>query len=219
VVAVYVPLTELCRRQMGINWIVPALTRVATALVMSALLAGARRRVPPSPDGSLRLTYGPGVALFGVVLLVLVLLLAIFAVVSPPREQGDVVALIGLVAGFGLPGAYLVLEGRRTCFDVTADGIVAASPWRRPLALAWQDVAKVHFSRALGYLVLTGRDAKKVSVSLFITGFDPLLEVVVERLGHAMAGQAAVEARDYVRRIRGESAGGPTRITANSTES
>ena len=185
--------------------ILSGLIPVATALIVSALLRASRRRVAPSPDGSLRLTYGRGIAILGTVLLVLVLGFVIFAIVSPPRNQGDVIALVGLVGGFGLLGAYLVAEGRRTFVAVTARGVVSVRAWRQPLAIAWRNVAKVHFSRALGYLILTGRDATKVKVSPFMTGFEPFLDVVVERLGHAVAGQAVSEAREYVGRMRGES--------------
>jgi len=179
----------------------PILAPIVTALVMSALLRGAWRSVPPAPDGSLRLTYGRGVTALGVFVLLFVAFLACFAVVSPPRNRGDVTALVGLVVGFGVPGAYLVATGRRASLQVTKHGVIATGTWRPARAVAWEDVARVHFSRGLGYLVLTGRDGRKVRVSPLLTGFLPFLDLLVERLGADLAGQAAREAREYTARL------------------
>lgn len=192
---------------MPTNW-VRLLAPALTAILLRALLGRAGRSVPPPPGTSPQLTYGRGMVILGVGVLLFALLMSLVYVASPPEGRGDVLALVGLLGGFAPAGLYVAVEARWARVYVSRDGIISASPWRRPKALAWRDVASVHFSRALCYLVLTGRDGGTIRVSPYLTGFPFLLDVVAERVGEDVAGRAVREVRDY---IEGRAPGGRPR--------
>jgi len=187
----------------------PILVPVVTALVMSALLRSAWRPVPPSADGSMRLRYGRGMTALAVCMLLCAVFFAGVALVTPPRDRGEVVALVGLLVAFGFGGTYFLAEARTAGVHVTNHGLVATGAWRSPRSLAWKDVARVHFSRGWGYLVLAGRDGRKLRVSPMLNGFVPFLDVLVERLGPELSGQAVKEAREYTARLSGTEAPTP----------
>jgi hypothetical protein len=63
-----------------------------------------------------------------------------------PPKPDEVVYLAGLIAGFGLLGAYLVLEVSGVAHELQPSGLLRHGPWRPRSFLPWSQVAVLRYS-------------------------------------------------------------------------
>ncbi|MGO4223659.1 hypothetical protein AB4Y64_17630 [Lysobacter sp. TAF61] len=109
-----------------------------------------------------------------------------------PRDAGYVLGIAGLFAFIGTP---LWLHGRLTRFQYGAEGIVSLSPWRKARFMAWEDIARVSYSRGEQSYVLVGRDGAKFKPHDLMSGIPDLMAELQRRnIQGAMVAQAS---RDF----------------------
>jgi hypothetical protein len=154
-----------------------------------------------APNGSMRIGYGRGMVVLGAMALLIAFTVIGFAIASPPRDRGDLIALVVLTVGFGFAGLYVSAEARWSAVELSPQGITSCSPWRRPRTFRWEDVTAVRFSEMRGCVILEDRSGTKIRASALCTGFAAFLDVLSERLGSHRAGEAVQRARAYVARM------------------
>lgn len=90
--------------------------------------------------------YGKGVVVFGVFLLLVATLTACAAgLQARPLRPGEVKAVAGMVAGFGLAGALFLVESFAVNHAYDDAGITYHSLWSRTRRVAWAEVGRVEW--------------------------------------------------------------------------
>lgn len=132
-------------------------------------------------DGTLR--YGWGLAVLGGFCLVFVALAAGAFVFDDNirTDRGEMFAVIGLIAGFGLGciysfGEYFFVRG-----SYDDDGIEFYTPWTGHKKEKWRDLQSVRFNATLSWYVLYFRTDNTIRLSTFLSGHQGVLSVVAAR--------------------------------------
>jgi hypothetical protein len=168
-----------------VDTIVPVLIGAAVLGFLSLLLWAAQvGRPAPGPEpGDLLFRHGPLLrgfslfAAFGVPLAVTVLVFF-----KPPKDDGDVWAIIGIYSLFGVISAPLLWESMRFALVVSPEGLDCCSPWRRGRFLAWDEVQDVSYSATSSWFVIQATDGWKFRVPILVPGLTHFLEACERHL-------------------------------------
>jgi hypothetical protein len=152
---------------------------------MSAITTAAQRGAPiTNPDtGSLVFRYtlllrvGSVCAVLGAPAGLTALL-----VVHPPKDQGDIIAVVLAYAMLTAPWVALVWDVFRFRLVVGPDGLDCRSPWRRRTFIRWTDVADVSFNGPVGWFEVRATDGRTFRTSALMGGLDAFLEACEQHL-------------------------------------
>jgi hypothetical protein len=161
----------------GTRALTSIVTVVLTGIALRALFGETMRRAPAiDDDGTLRLRYGRGVWAVGVIAGVLIpLALLAVAVFAPPTKPGEMAPLVGLIVGFALLGAPVLLMAARTWARVSSWGIEARPTFGAATRVAWSDIVTVEYSGLRGALLFRAATGTTVSVPIMAVGLPLLL--------------------------------------------
>src|SRR5262249_33181207 len=150
----------------------PAVVGGAGAAIGLSVLLWAARRGKAQVDqrtGAMVLRHGPLVRGLALVLTVgIPPLVTALVFIFPPRDAGEVRAIIGIYALFLGLGAPLLWESFRYALVVTPAGLECRSPWRRARRVPWADVSRVTYSRPGCGFVIHAADGWRFLVPLLV---------------------------------------------------
>jgi hypothetical protein len=99
----------------------------------------------------------------------------------PPKPH-EMIYLAGLVAGFGLTGAYLVLEVSGIAHEIRPNGFMRVSPWGRRRFLPWAQVSVVRYSGLVTAWHIRTKSGDTAWVAHQLSGLGPFAEAVLENV-------------------------------------
>jgi hypothetical protein len=142
------------------------------AVLLLGLALRATRRPPPvdAASGAVVLRYHFLIRALSVPVALFPLALVVLLFVFPPKDRAEVLAAAGVLVGFTLAGAFLLLETWLFRVIVTDQEVIRHSPWRRPVLIPWDEVVEVSYSRLNSWFVLTASDGRKVRVAQLLSG-------------------------------------------------
>ena len=152
------------------------------AVLLLGLALQAMRR-PPAVDpasGALVLRYHFLIRALSIPIALFPLALVVLLFAFPPKDRAEVLAAVGVLVGFTLAGAFLLLETWLFRVVVTDREIIRHSPWRRPVTIPWEEVGAVSYSRINSWFVLSAADGRKVRVAQLLGGV-PTLAARIQR--------------------------------------
>jgi hypothetical protein len=165
-----------------------ALTSIATVFLtgvaLRALFGETLRRAPRiDDDGTLLLRYGRGIWAVGVIGGVAIpLALAGVALLAPPKRPGDMMAIVGMIVGFALLGAPVLLMAARAWARVSSWGIEGQPVFGAATRVAWGEITAVEYSGLRGALLFRDRTGAAVPVPIMAVGLPVLLSEMERRL-------------------------------------
>jgi hypothetical protein len=101
---------------------------------------------------------------------------------KPPKDEGDVWAILGLYGLFGVLSAPLLWEATRFSLVVSPDGLDCRSPWRPRRFVPWDEVVGLSYSQINSWFVLRTADGWKFRVLGLVPGLSQFLEQVERHL-------------------------------------
>jgi len=131
-------------------------------------------------------------AAFGIPLAITALVISM-----PPKNRGDVLAVIGLYGMFAVLGGPLLWEASRFAIGVSKAGLDCRSPWRTSRFVPWNEVERLSFSSINSWFIIRAIDGWKFRVSFLVPGLSEFLarceqHLSVASLSKAKAGYATV---------------------------
>src|SRR5262249_29349375 len=185
---------------MGDFFIATTISFAAVGLLGLLLWAAGQRRPVAAPGtGILVFRHGPLLrgftlaAAFGIPLAITAL-----AVVNPPKDRGDVMAIAGLYVLFAALSAPLLWEAMRFCLVTSPQGLGCHSPWRGRRSLPWAQVREVSYREANSWFVIHSRAGWKFHVPLWV----PRLSLFLEQCERHLPLRALKEAAPGYARVR-----------------
>jgi hypothetical protein len=112
------------------------------------------------------LRHGPGSVLFGTFFLLLAGVVLLIVNVQGWRADTWIALLLATI--FGAYGLLVLAEVVVTRIEVSPDGIVCSSPWRKTRRVPWSQITNSNFSAVNYWYVFSTRSFGKVRVSLFL---------------------------------------------------
>jgi hypothetical protein len=97
------------------------------------------------------------------------------------HDRGELLAVIGLIVGFGSGAGYCFAEYFLTRGSYDDCGIDFYTPWTGRKTERWSDLAAVGFSAQSNWYVLTFRNGKVIRLSSLLGGHGPLLNLLEGR--------------------------------------
>jgi hypothetical protein len=94
----------------------------------------------------------------------------------PPKHEGDVWAIIGLYALFGVLSAPLLWESLGFALVVSPEGLDCQSPWRGRQFILWDEVEDISYSSMNSWFIIRATDGWKFRVSVLVPGLSHFLE-------------------------------------------
>jgi hypothetical protein len=110
------------------------------------------------------------------------LAITVLVVFNPPKNPGDVYAILGLYGLFILLSAPLLWESWRFAVYVSPKGIECRSPWRPGRFLPWRDIEEVSFSPMNSWFVIRSTDGWKFRIHTLVPGLSQFLEQCEQHL-------------------------------------
>lgn len=89
---------------------------------------------------------------------------------QPPKDNGDVAAIIGIYALFAFLAAPLLWESLRFRLVADDEGLACRSPWRGTEYVAWDELEEVSYSLGNAWYVLHAIDGYKFRVHKLVPG-------------------------------------------------
>ena len=159
------------------DFVTTAIIAVVVPLAIGLLNKSAKRPAV-TVDGRTEVAYGWGFKGFAVfsALVAVAPLVGMFFVPPDARVPKLTIALI-----FGIPAAYLVLEGFFVRIRYSDEGIEARSPWRRNRFVPWRDVRRVTFSGGAQWHRIETARSGYLRVHAMKSGVDTLLRELKDR--------------------------------------
>ncbi len=99
-----------------------------------------------------------------------------------PPKPGEAVYLAALVAGFGLLGAYFVLEVSGAAHELRPDGLLRRTAWGPRRFLPWSQVAVVRYSGLVTAWRIRTKSGEGAWVALQLSGIGAFARAVLERV-------------------------------------
>jgi hypothetical protein len=162
---------------------------------------------PPPIDpalGSLVVRYGWGfrvISLFWFVVLGGPALLFASAFVRDPAvlisPAGVLVSVPVLIFTLAV---YLLAEAFRVRIDITPEGIIGTSPWRRQRVIRWDEVVSVSYSHLFNWFVITGPQGQKIRAHEYLHGLPWLAQAVEQNVSPDVYVRAAESIRAYAQK-------------------
>jgi hypothetical protein len=136
-----------------------------------------KRATVEAVEGVAHLRYGPVFRCLSAALLVLPSAgFSALAWANPAQTTGDVLAWLGLQAGFLLLGVPLVLEAFGVRHRVTRWGLQYRTPWSRERMIPWEDVREITWSEPARWWVITTYDGARARLPELLDGLDTFFE-------------------------------------------
>jgi hypothetical protein len=161
---------------------------------MLALFCWAAQRGKPTADpetGTLLFRHSlllRGFALFAAFGVPLAITILVFF--NPPKNEGDVWAIVGLYALFAFLSAPLLWESLRFALTTSPEGLDCQSPWRGRQFLYWDEIEEISYSSMNSWFVIRAVDGWKFRVSLLVPGLSDFLEECERHLSPEMLDNA-----------------------------
>jgi len=125
--------------------------------------------------------------------------IGVLATIWPPKDQGEWIAVLGMIAGFGGLGAALINEGRAQ-IRLSADGIRTMSPWRGAIDISWEMVRHVHYSRSAQWFVIKDKAGQVIRAHNYMVGIDSLLAYFQDQLDSDLYQEAKATYESIMRK-------------------
>ena len=172
------------------------LTLLLPIVVSSAFLAkmyrDANRAPQKTADGAFLLRAGIVVRGTGIAGIVAAAGIPVLAWFAPPKDRGDLFALIGMMLFFAALGSWLLAKALREQIIISVDGITARSLRGRLTVLRWSEVTAVEFKpMAQEFHVRAGAD-RDIAVGISLVGIKAFVAAVERHLPRPIHA-AAVE--------------------------
>jgi hypothetical protein len=100
---------------------------------------------------------------------------ALLIFVMPPKNAGDVLAVIAIYALFFVLGGPLLWEASRFALGVSKAGLDCRSPWRASRFVPWTEVTQISYSSINSWFIIRTRDGWKFHVSVLVPGLSEFL--------------------------------------------
>jgi hypothetical protein len=100
----------------------------------------------------------------------------------PPKNNGDLAAILGLFGGFAALIAPLLWESLRFGLVVSPTGLDCRSPWRRGRFIPWGEVKELSYSAVNSWFIIHASDGWKFRVSILVAGIGEFLAQCEQRL-------------------------------------
>jgi hypothetical protein len=147
------------------------LTKVLTAVVLGAMARAALRRAPTTTEGNPVLAHGRviGGAVF-VFVVVVPVVIGYLCYLQPPRDpvgMRNVIAILAIFLGIGLPLGWEWLLFRCVLTDC---GFDYRSAWSGPRFIPLEDVVSLSYGAINSWFILTTRDGRRHRVSTYVVG-------------------------------------------------
>jgi hypothetical protein len=108
--------------------------------------------------------------------------ITVLVIMHPPKQEGDVSAILGSYALFAVLSGPLLWEAMRFAVAADAAGLTCRSPWRGTRFVAWDELHEVTFSAQGGWYIFRAADGYKFRVYTWVAGVGRLLAECVRRL-------------------------------------
>jgi hypothetical protein len=96
--------------------------------------------------------------------------ITVLVFVFPPKDTGDLGAILGVFCLFAFLSAPLLWESLRYALVVSPDGLACYSPWRGRAFVAWEEVVEVTYSQGNGWFVVHADDGYRFRVPVLVPG-------------------------------------------------
>jgi hypothetical protein len=96
-------------------------------------------------------------------------------------DRGELLAVLGLMVGFGLGAGYCFAEYFLTRGTYDGKGIDFYTPWTGRKTERWSDLSGVDFNAQSNWYVLTFRSGSKIRLSSMLGGHGGVLSLLEER--------------------------------------
>ena len=106
---------------------------------------------------------------------------ALFVDANVWEDRGELLAVVGLIVGFGLGAAYCFAEYFFTRGRYDDEEIDFCTPWTGRKAERWSDLRDARFNPQSSWYVLTFRSGNKIRISSLLSGHGPLLTLLESR--------------------------------------
>jgi hypothetical protein len=153
----------------------------ATGAILSWVLRS-RKAAAERGTGATVMRYPRAMHVVAWVLLAVPLVgLAVLGVLSPPKAD-DVVYFVGLVAGFGVLGGWLVIEVTGVAHALRADGLERVTPWRGRRLLPWSRVTVLRYSDSLQSFRIATSGGDATWLSQYLSGLGSFARAALEHV-------------------------------------
>jgi hypothetical protein len=99
-----------------------------------------------------------------------------------PPKPGEAIYLASLIAGFGLLGAYFVLEVSGVAHELQPNGLLRHGPWRPRLLLPWSQVSALRYSGLASAWYLRTRSGDGAWVPFQLSGIGAFARAALEHV-------------------------------------
>jgi len=106
---------------------------------------------------------------------------ALFVDANVWDDRGELLAVVGLIVGFGLGAAYCFGEYFFTRGRYDDEGIDFRTPWTGRKTERWSDLRDAQFNAQLNWYVLTFRSGNTIRISSLLSGHGALLTLLEGR--------------------------------------
>jgi hypothetical protein len=106
---------------------------------------------------------------------------ALFIDANVWEDRGELLAVAGLIVGFGSGAAYCFAEYFCTRGTYGDEGIDFRTPWTGRKTERWSDLRDARFNAQSSWYVLTFRSGRTIRISSLLSGHGPLLELLEAR--------------------------------------
>jgi hypothetical protein len=106
---------------------------------------------------------------------------ALFVDANVWEDRGELLAVVGLIVGFGLGAAYCFAEYFLTRGRYDDEGIDFRTPWTGRKSERWSDLRDVQFNPQSSWYVLTFRSGNRIRISSLLSGHGALLTLLEGR--------------------------------------
>ena len=106
---------------------------------------------------------------------------ALFVDADVWEDRGELVAVIGLIVGFGFGAGYCFAEYFLTRGSYDDKGIDFYTPWTGRKTERWSDLGSVELNAQMSWYVLTFRSGNKIRISTMLGGYGGVLAVLEDK--------------------------------------
>ena len=103
---------------------------------------------------------------------------ALFVDANVWEDRGELLAVVGLIVGFGLGAAYCFAEYFFTRGRYDDEGIDFRTPWTERKTERWSDLRDAEFNHQSSWYVLRFRSGNKIRISSLLSGHGGVLTLL-----------------------------------------
>lgn len=152
-----------------------------TELLLNALMNSRARQARRDATGARVLEYGRPFRAVFVTIAILWVAMAAWVAIDEPPEQGNLPAMLSVLAAFEAGTIALVLTFYRHSIRLTEHGIGRRSPWTRDIEVSWGQVQQVRYNRVTKEFVIETA-AGRIRVARCLDGLAALRDEIARRV-------------------------------------